>query len=338
MAAGVALGACVCAAPAQAQDIAAAESLFREGRQLFDQGDYAAACVKLSESERLDASSGTLLNLAACHAKLDKTALAWAEFLAAARLAKAQGRPERAEEAARRAAELELALSYLTIVVTRPVPGLEVTRDDTLLEANSLGSKIPIDPGEHALTIRAPGYETLTLNVKIGERADSQTVTVPALAKAALKTGASEAQHAASPPLAQPAEAGAKTPPPVPNPRTPHDGNRRTLGFAVGGAGVAALAVGGVFGVLAISAYHQADHDCPSHRGCSDGVLQLSDTASSRATIANVGVGVGIAGIAAGVALILLSPRAAPSEGPAQTSVRLVLAPQVAGVACAGAF
>jgi len=338
----IALAGYAYAAPARAQDMAAAEELFREGRRLFEQGDYPTACAKLSESERLDASSGTLLNLAACHAKLGKTALAWAEFLATARLAKAQNKPERADVARQRAAELEPTLSYLSIVVSHPVPGLEVMRDDTLLEASSLGSRIPTDPGKHALSIRAPGYAPVTLSVTVGERADSQTVTVPALLPAAPDGGAPEATPPmAVEPSARPGESSGKSQPSAASPPATNNGkSQRTLGLAVGGVGALALAVGGVFGTLAVSAYHQADRECSSHRDCSTGALELADTAGSRATIANVSVGVGLVGIAAGAALILFAPRTVTRERTGQTSLRLapVFAPQVTGVACSGAF
>jgi tetratricopeptide (TPR) repeat protein len=122
------------------QDIAAAEALFREGRELMDKGDYTAACAKLAQSQRLDASSGTLLNLAMCHEKQGKNATAWAEFLAAARLAASQNKADRADEAKQRAAELEPKLTYLTIVVAQPVDGLEIRRDDVKLDASAEGS------------------------------------------------------------------------------------------------------------------------------------------------------------------------------------------------------
>ena len=45
---------------------AAAESLFREGRREAVAGHHAEACDKFRASERLDPSTGTLLNLGDC--------------------------------------------------------------------------------------------------------------------------------------------------------------------------------------------------------------------------------------------------------------------------------
>ena len=116
--------------------MAAAEALFREGRELIEKGEVDAACEKFAESQRLDASSGTLLNLASCHEKQGKTATAWAEFLAAARLARTQGRPERSKEAESRAAALEPTLAYVRITMDDPVEGLTIHRDEVQLDAD----------------------------------------------------------------------------------------------------------------------------------------------------------------------------------------------------------
>src|SRR5690348_1000013 len=71
---------------------ATAEALFEEGRKLMAEGKVAEACPKFADSEQLDASSSTLLNLASCYEKLGRTASAWATYREAASLANANGR------------------------------------------------------------------------------------------------------------------------------------------------------------------------------------------------------------------------------------------------------
>ncbi len=51
----------------QAEEGALAEMLYRQGRALVAEGKAAEACPKFAESYRLDATTGTLLNLASCH-------------------------------------------------------------------------------------------------------------------------------------------------------------------------------------------------------------------------------------------------------------------------------
>src|SRR6266481_7047249 len=80
----------------------AAEGLFQEGRQLLEEGHVDEACLRLAESYWQEPASGTLLNLARCHQTQGKIATAWAEYAAAARLSRAQGREVRARAAAER--------------------------------------------------------------------------------------------------------------------------------------------------------------------------------------------------------------------------------------------
>jgi hypothetical protein len=168
---------------AHAQDVASAEALFRAGRDLMEKGDYDAGCPKLAESNRLDPSSGTALNLALCHAKQGKTATAWAEYLVAARLARQQQRSERVEEATKKAEELERGLSHLTIVVEAPVANLDLRRDEARVEPSSFGISLPIDPGRHVITVQATGYKPVTLEVLVGATRDDRTLAIPPLVK-----------------------------------------------------------------------------------------------------------------------------------------------------------
>ncbi len=295
-----------------------AEGLFREGRELLAQGQLEAACAKFAESQRVEASAGTLLNLALCYEKQGKVASAWAEFLAAARLAASQNRPELRKEAKSKAAALQPKLSYLRIVLTDKPAGTEIKLDEVALKATALGSKIPVDPGERIVTISAPGYHSVTLKTTIGAERDSQTLSVPKLQPES--EDVAPAAPAAPPPPVPPKDS---TPEPAPERSAP------VAAYVVGGVGVVALGVGTVFALMARSTYNDADSECPSHVGCSESVIEKRDTAETHANIANVGVGVGIVGIAAGV--VLYFTHDSGTERQAKRRAPLSVAPYATG-------
>src|SRR5262245_43999718 len=107
---------------AQAQsNKVAAEALFEEGRRLMSEGKIADACPKFADSQSLDASPGTLLNLASCYEKLGMTASAWGTYREAASLAAASGRTDLVAVGQKHAESLGPKLSRLSIVVTNPI-------------------------------------------------------------------------------------------------------------------------------------------------------------------------------------------------------------------------
>lgn len=186
----------------------AAEALFQEGRQLLAKGSLAEACQRFAESYQLEASSGTLLNLALCHEKQDRTATAWAEYRAAARLASSQGREDRVAVAEGKAAALESKLPRLTFVTETSVRDLRVVSDDGALgdSGMSVGTAVPVNPGVHHLTVTAPGFRSWTTTIEVKE-AEQRTVRIPALEPARMppaltaveETGASPVLVSAAP-------------------------------------------------------------------------------------------------------------------------------------------
>ena len=295
---------------ARASDMAAAEALFREARDLMAAGKTSEACQKFAESQRLDPSPGTLLNLARCHAQQGKTASAWAEFLAAKRSAEATQRADLAQEAQRQADALVGQLSYLTIVASKKVPGLVVTRNGETLAASALGSKLPVDPGRYTVRASAPQHTDWSGEVTVEGGAASESLVIPPLEPAP----AASAAPAGPPPNAEGT-----------NPSTTETSHPPVLAYVVGGVGIVATGVGLAFGALASSKYGDAEDACPTFHGCSPSAMDDRTTAGTFATVSTVGVSVGLVGIATGVVLLVTHrsgksstarPRLVPAVGP----------------------
>jgi len=326
---------------ARAEDPAAAEALFQEGRKLLAEGQTAVACEKLKDSFALDPMSGTLLNLAACYEKQGKTATAWARFRNAASLAKTQGKAEQAAEANRRIKALEPDLSYLTIAVPEPVPGLEIKREDLDVSPATYGVQVPVDPGPVQVVASAPGYKTVKLSVEVAAKRDKRTVTVPKLEKMDKSAAAADASEPGEP-AAEPAEAkeGAakKLPeaaenepkqvseqPPFGKAEVISEGPGKTP-WIIGGLGVAAGAAGGLFGYLAMQSNDDAKSQCPTRQNCSQSALNAVDRRNQQAMFADIGVGVGIVGFSTAVIWLLVG---GPKDHTGDSS-SLVIRPSVA--------
>lgn len=276
-------------------DLAGAEALFREGMTLLDAGRYAEACPKLADSNRLDPASGTLLALALCHEKDGKTASAWAAYIEAAGLARRDGRADREASAQKHAAELEAKLSRLTINVapaTRALAGLELKRNGQLVLPSTIGTALPVDPGEQVVEATAPNREPARVTVTVAPNGDRKAIDIPELVAISV------------PPPPPPAPA--PTPPPDEASEGMHP--RRTVGFIVGGVGLASLAVGGLFGLQAMSKADDSRERCPTSRCSSRDAIELNDDAGTAATLSNVFVGIGAVGLAAGAFLVLTAP------------------------------
>lgn len=180
---------------------AAAEALFREARALMDKGKHADACPKLEEAMRLDPTGMTAFVLGECLERTGKTASAWARFAEAQEFARKKGAAAKAKEIEQRMTALEPKLARLTVQVTKAVPGLEVRRDELAVGSGSLGSAVPVDPGEHEITAQAPGRKPWKKRVAVSAGA-KVTVEVPELEADAAKPSVSTAPTATAPPPA----------------------------------------------------------------------------------------------------------------------------------------
>ncbi|MFO0587267.1 MAG: hypothetical protein U0441_07005 [Polyangiaceae bacterium] len=308
---------------------AAAESLFQAAKQLMVDKKYAEACPKLVESQRLDPSPGTQLNLARCYEGLGKTASAWAEYKGAAVLAHQLGQKEREDGARDLANQLEPKLSKLTIQAAA-TPGLVVKSDGVEIGAASFGIAISVDPGEHVIEASAPGYETWTGKVVIGPNADSKTASVPALVKkpeapATTATATATAAVTAAPTVNP---TGAATSEPVP---PQGSSTLRTVSYVLMGAGVVGLGVGAAMGGLAASDVSTARSDktlCPDNL-CTPKGRALVNDASTKALVSTITLPAGLVLAGAGVVLYFVGAPSAPKKGQTGTLRGVAVTPFV---------
>lgn len=274
---------------ALADNPSVAQALFEDGKRLMSEGNTSAACAKFAESQRLDPAGGTLMNLAACHMKEGKTASAWAEFKDALAEANRQGRTERSEEAARRIAELTPQLARIEVVVDGArAKDMRVTLDDVVIGPASWNIPVPVDPGSHELRASAPGYAAVSVRRQFAAAA-TERVVLPPLAPAPVAEGGAEAPEAP--------EARAKRP--------------LVAAFVTGGVALASLGVGIAFGIRAADLKSSSNGYCTSAGCTSDGATLLRD-ANVSAWVANVTIGVAVAGAVVAAILFAIKPGASP--------------------------
>ena len=310
-------------------DKVTAQAQFEEGRRLVGEGKYAEACAKFADSERLDPSPSTVLNLANCWEKAGRMATAWATYKQAQSEAVAAKRPDYAATAERHAEALAPSLARLTILVPVPTEGLQLKRDGVSVDAAEWGTAIPIDAGAHVVEGSAPGYEKWSSTVDVPRDGVRVTVAIPTLeplpppAVAVAPTGA---------PSVTPVEATA----PVPKEARAAGQPQRTVGAVVGGAGLVGLGASGVLALVANSKNQSSMNGCSGSVCWTQSAYQARGDARSAGDAATVVFLVGAAALATGVTLWLTAPR--DVAGPPAALAWLAVTPAVGGATLQGAW
>jgi hypothetical protein len=278
-----------------------AEALFREGRAAADAGDQRTACQRFAESDRLEPAVGTWLNLGLCSEKLAEL-LAARAYLERALQALPPDDPRRAiaEQSAR---DVERRLAFVTLVPSASAPeGTNATLAGVEHRASSFDRAVPLNPGDYAIVVSAPGREPRTYRVSLAEGARARLEIEPG---------------AALSPRAEPARS-----PPAPKQRPPAPlvtdepgaSSQRTWAYVLGGSGVVLLGVSGVSALLVQQRKQTVERECPDQLCRSD---EGYDAASSGRTFSLLATGTFVAGAAAlgtGVVLLVTAPHEAPTS------------------------
>jgi len=164
------------------------------------------------------------------------------------------------------------------------------------------GHAVPIDPGPHSFHFEAADGSAADDRRVIPEGEESQSViAVLGMAAPLVNVGATASPSGTL---------GGSPSPPMP---------LRTTGFAVGGVGLAALAAGAVLGLLASGAKNNYENECGASIGappgaCSAQGIRDHDAARTKATLSDAFFIGGSVVAAAGVTLVLITPRTGAAE------------------------
>lgn len=312
---GFTVAAVLVASAASAQTTGAAETLFREGIGLAQDGKYQEAVEKLEASFALDPARGTLLALAMAEERSNRLSGALAHYQDLLALAAKAGDQPRIEKARTAIMALDARVPRLTLVPTPPLPSdAEVRLDGHTLPRAAINLPIPVDPGKHLVQARTPDGASFQQEVATVEgeirRVDIRLVRAkaePAAATTPVALGTDQRDQV---------------------PRA--DASLRTAGFVTAGIGLTAIAVGGVFWALAGNDYDEAKNACPNG-ACSPDTMNTVDDGESKERWANIGFVAGGIGVAAGVTMLILSSQQEP-PAPDPTTARLVVGPKYVGL------
>lgn len=307
------------AAPAGAQPdaVALAESLFNRGLADMLAGRHQAGCPALAESHRLDPRPGRLFTLAECEAQWGRIATAVArynDFLALySRMSEAEKLQQR--ERHRIALEQRDALAPLVPQLTLSLPsdappGTIVQRDGITLQQPSLGIPLPVNPGEHVVTTRAPGGPVREVRFTI-DKLESKTIALEVELPAG-EPPPLEAQATGAPAAAAGAGGARLAAAPDTGP-----GGQRVLAYVAGGLAAGALIFGSVTGLLALDESGVAADDCdddPDRPGVATCRSAAGKAAGERAKDLGLAstIGFGAGGALAGAAVLLLLTEPSP--------------------------
>jgi hypothetical protein len=286
------------------EDRASARVLGTEGVRLADAGDCTAAIPKFEAAEQLFHAPTTLERLGECQVKLGRLVAGTENLNRVVREMLPPNAPVPFVEAQKSAEQLLLAalprIGKLRIhVAGAPPERVTVTVDGANVPPALFDADRPTDPGTHQVVAVAPGYKATVATVAVAEGA---TQAVPLT----LEVDSSAANAGALPPPGLPS-AGSSAPLPAASARPSSTGSSsRTLAFVGLGVGVVGMTVGAVVGAMALGTKSTLDGECPN-KVCPASARDEKDTLATRAILADVGFGVGIAAATTGLVLLLTS-------------------------------
>jgi hypothetical protein len=328
---GAALAAPVLPGDATAEQKKQAMDHFAAGKQAIESKNWERAAMELRASLDVVDSPNARLELARALRDSDKLGEAWTEYgrviETATKLAATEDRyAKTADAATNERSDIEPKLAFVTVSLANPPENATLKVGGRAIPHEQWSGPIVASPGAVDVVIAdASGKElarqtvSATVGQKIPVALDASAPAAGPGGKAVADTGDDDKPGTAAEP--KPAD----VPPPTPSDKT----KLRPFAYIAGGVGVAGLATFAIAGLLSNSTYSDLQSKCPSSQGgCPPGNSGEISSGQTQQTIANVGLVVGLVGVAAGATLFVLSM---PPKSPVANAA-LVVAPGYFGV------
>ncbi|HEX3772355.1 MAG TPA: hypothetical protein VHV30_15870 [Polyangiaceae bacterium] len=289
-----------------------AQSRFARGKDLMNKQSYDAALVEFRASHEIVASPNTRLELARCLVAMGKLVDAYAELgrtaIEAKELMGQDNRYQRAYAAATaERAQIQPKLGFVSLTIENATDDTKLTVGGEEIRRAAWSEPAPVLAGSTDVVATTPGRAPVTRSVTLAAGA-STTLTIDAQAGAPTTSEAPAA--VAEAPVAEPSSGS----------------SLRTWAYVAGGAGVVGVGAFAIFGAMAHAKYSRLESDCPAGLCPASDADTISGGRTDK-TIANVGLVVGVLGLAGGATLFVLSRK--KDEAPAAS---LVVAPSWVGV------
>jgi hypothetical protein len=284
----------------------AARELAREGVRRIDRGDYAGGLDLLERAYELVPAPTIRLFQARALDKLGRMLQAAERYEQVRRTKLDPGAPEAFSKAV---ADAELELSALRKRIPRLVVNVvggasaaAVELDGRPVPPALIGIERPMDPGDHSIVARRGARET-ERRITLAE--GSREVVVLDLSGPDAAPGSS----------------------PSPASKEGDGSAQRTVGWVSLGVGIAGVATGVTFALIASGKQSDLDAVCAGSR-CPAGTEDEIDAFERARTLSLVGYGVGIVGVGLGTTLLITAPKnhhragISPFVGPGAAGVR----------------
>lgn len=287
---------------AEKDDLSRARSKFMQATELEQAGNYSAAIQAFREVAQVRMTPQVRFHIATCEEKLGKLVTALGGY----ELALAEGEPlgpEFLQEVQVRAEALRGRIPKLVIERGEGAQAATIELDGVSLGSTSIGVEVSVDPGPHAVSAKAPGYESFSATIEVPEKRVERVVVT--LEKAATGEAKTSDPAGASPVLV--AEEPKRS---------------RLVPYVIGGVGAAAVLNGIAFYLLQWQTDKELYKLCGNDTDCTDADgpttkegINRADTLHSRlnaySIIAPVSLVAGIVATGTAATLILTEPKKA---------------------------